>query len=59
MKIITRNCAIACEQDAEDGYHQSSWWAPNATAEGDIDSLAMYGGTGSAFIEEYSLQQKW
>ena len=27
-------------------------WAPNATTEGDIDSMAMYAGTGSAFIKE-------
>jgi hypothetical protein len=29
-----------------------SGWPPNATIEGDVDSMAMYGGTGSAFIKE-------
>lgn len=29
-----------------------SGWPPNATVEGDVDSMAMYGGTGSAFIKE-------
>ena len=29
-----------------------SGWPPNATTEGDVDSMVMYGGTGSALIKE-------